>query len=127
MHNEKVASAIRKVMLVYLVSLLFFGISGCEQRQTPCSTVQCKDALGCVTVAPGEPVKLGGLQTLSGGSLPGGLEQTIGRRDGFYAAESPRIWQPGDTPGQKYAGAAKFDPGGDQQPVGKYLQVQRET
>lgn len=36
---------------------------------------QCKDPIGCVDIAPGEPIKLAVLQTLSGGASPGGTEQ----------------------------------------------------
>lgn len=35
----------------------------------------CMDAIGCVKIAPGEPLTFGVLQTLSGGSKPAGLEQ----------------------------------------------------
>ncbi len=35
----------------------------------------CSDGIGCVTLRPGAPVKIGVLETLSGGSGPGGIEQ----------------------------------------------------
>lgn len=58
-----------------VVWYLLFFLSGCAFQQPDPTPVPCSDALGCVTIAPGEPVKLGVLQTLSGGSLPAGTEQ----------------------------------------------------
>lgn len=43
--------------------------------QTTPSAFECHDSLGCLTLAAGEPLKLAALQTLSGGSAPGGTEQ----------------------------------------------------
>lgn len=44
-----------------------------------CKTVavlpECTDPIGCVSIAPGEPIKLAVLQTLSGDSSVGGIEQ----------------------------------------------------
>lgn len=44
-----------------------------------CRTVEglpeCTDPLGCITIPPGEPIKLAVLQTLSGDSAVGGMEQ----------------------------------------------------
>lgn len=36
---------------------------------------ECTDTLGCVTIAPGEPVKIAALLALSGGAAPFGTEQ----------------------------------------------------
>ncbi|MCP4536307.1 MAG: ABC transporter substrate-binding protein [Chloroflexi bacterium] len=36
----------------------------------------CTDAIGCVDIAPGEPIELGVLQALSGGAAPFGVEQS---------------------------------------------------
>lgn len=48
---------------------------------------ECTDAIGCVDIAPGEPIKLGAIQALSGGAAPGGtaqvrtIELAIAQRD----------------------------------------------
>jgi branched-chain amino acid transport system substrate-binding protein len=55
-----------------LVLLLFAAVllAGCWPAATP---FECTDAIGCVEVAPGEPIKIGALQALSGDlSLQGG-------------------------------------------------------
>jgi branched-chain amino acid transport system substrate-binding protein len=36
---------------------------------------ECTDAIGCVDIPPGEPIKLGVIQALSGGVAPGGIIQ----------------------------------------------------
>ncbi len=41
-------------------------------------TFACKDPIGCVTIAPGEPVRLGMLQALSGQVAPLGIGQVRG-------------------------------------------------
>lgn len=56
-------------VLIGIVALL----NGCEPSSQP---FECTDAIGCVTIPPGEPIKIGVLQTLSGGSAPGGTDQT---------------------------------------------------
>ncbi|MGC9527017.1 MAG: branched-chain amino acid ABC transporter substrate-binding protein [Limnospira sp.] len=48
-------------------------LGSCEPSNQP---FECADAIGCVTIPPGEPIKIGVLQTLSGGSAPGGIDQT---------------------------------------------------
>lgn len=55
----------------YVVSLLFATVllAGCGPLTTP---FECSDAIGCVDVAPGQPLKLGVLQNLSGASGPSG-------------------------------------------------------
>ncbi len=54
--------------------VVFLGILpvGCKRAEPP---FECTDAIGCVDIAPGEPIKLGVLQTLSGGASQGGIEQ----------------------------------------------------
>ena len=45
---------------------------------TACRTqplFDCTDAIGCVDIAPGEPIKLGVIQALSGGAAPIGISQ----------------------------------------------------
>lgn len=58
-----------------IVWCLLFGLSGCAFQSLDPTPTPCSDPLGCVAVARGEPIKLGVLQTLSGGSLPAGTEQ----------------------------------------------------
>ena len=36
---------------------------------------ECRDAIGCITIAPGEPLKIGVIQALSGPVAPIGIEQ----------------------------------------------------
>ena len=50
---------IRSILLPFAAILL----AGCQQAAMP---FECDDAIGCVTVAPGEPVQIGLLQVQSG-------------------------------------------------------------
>lgn len=54
---------------------LFFSVatwlSGCTQEPP----FECTDAIACVTIGPGQPIRIGVLQTLSGGNAPGGIDQ----------------------------------------------------
>ena len=54
-----------------LVLLLFAALlpAGCQPAAPP---FECTDTLGCVEVAPGEPIKIGALQALSGSLGPQG-------------------------------------------------------
>ena len=56
-----------------LLALIGMILPGCRTVE---GLPECTDALGCVTIAPGEPIKLAVLQTLSGDSASGGVEQT---------------------------------------------------
>jgi branched-chain amino acid transport system substrate-binding protein len=58
--------------LFVLVSIL---LSACKASAPP---FECSDAIGCVDIAPGEPIKLGVLQTLSGKVAAHGIDQTRG-------------------------------------------------
>ena len=58
--------------LACILAGLVILMAACQPAATP---FQCADALGCVKILPGEPLKLGVLQTLSGGSAPAGIEQ----------------------------------------------------
>jgi branched-chain amino acid transport system substrate-binding protein len=58
--------------LFVLVSIL---LSACKASAPP---FECSDAIGCVDIAPGEPIKLGVLQTLSGNVAVTGIDQTRG-------------------------------------------------
>ena len=53
--------------MVWAVIVLF----GCEKAPP----FECTDSIGCVTIAPGEPVKIGVLQDLSGGAVSFGTDQ----------------------------------------------------
>ena len=55
------------ILLLLTVVLLV----GCRPVATP---FECTDAIGCVKVAPGEPIKIGVLQALTGELAPQGLE-----------------------------------------------------
>ena len=60
-----------------LTSILLFLLSGCEPSAPPFT---CTDTIGCIEIAPGSPIKLGGLMALSGFEAPQGI-------DGSRAAE----------------------------------------
>jgi branched-chain amino acid transport system substrate-binding protein len=51
--------------------ILVGALSACETNRP----FECTDTLGCVDIAPGEPIELGVLQALSGGMAPSGIEQ----------------------------------------------------
>lgn len=57
-----------------IVLLLFAAIllAGCQQAAP---SFECTDTTGCVEIAPGDPIKLGALQALSGDLGPQGLDQ----------------------------------------------------
>jgi branched-chain amino acid transport system substrate-binding protein len=58
----------RKTLLLALI--LTMCLAGCGPAPTP---YQCADAIGCVEIAPGEPIKIGVMQNLSGEG-PSGLD-----------------------------------------------------
>jgi branched-chain amino acid transport system substrate-binding protein len=57
-----------KILLLFAVVLLV----GCGPAAPP---FECTDAIGCVEVAPGDPIKIGALQSLSGDMAIPGLDQ----------------------------------------------------
>lgn len=59
--------------VVLLITL--FIAAGCEK---PARKFECRDPLGCVSLAPGEPVRIGVLQSLSGKTATLGKEQIRG-------------------------------------------------
>jgi branched-chain amino acid transport system substrate-binding protein len=63
------------VLCFWVIFLAHIFSTGCD---TPKSRFECSDAIGCVDVAPGEPIKIGVLQALSGKVAPLGLEQVRG-------------------------------------------------
>jgi branched-chain amino acid transport system substrate-binding protein len=72
----------RDWILLLSIALL---LAGCRPTPLP---VECMDPLGCVEIAPGEPVRIGVLQVLSGDQEPFGLsglrsiELAVDDRDG---------------------------------------------
>jgi branched-chain amino acid transport system substrate-binding protein len=53
----------------FLTFIAFLLAAGCRRAAPP---FECTDAIGCVEIAPGEPIKIGALQSLSGDmGLPG--------------------------------------------------------
>lgn len=66
------------ISISILAALWFFimlGIAGCDKTAPPFT---CVDPLGCIHVAPGEPLKIGVLQALSGEVASLGNEQIRG-------------------------------------------------
>ena len=66
-------STLRIYFFSILTGLIGIALSAC---QTVESLPECTDPLGCVTIAPEGPIKLAVLQTLTGDSNTGGMEQT---------------------------------------------------
>ncbi len=67
-----------KPIVFSVVGTVFIAIilsAGCDK---PMSRFDCSDSIGCVDVAPGESIKIGVLQALSGKVAPLGLEQVRG-------------------------------------------------
>ncbi len=67
-----------KPVISSVVAAVFIAVilsAGCD-KQKP--RFQCSDSIGCIDVAPGEPIKIGVLQALSGKVAPLGLEQVRG-------------------------------------------------
>jgi branched-chain amino acid transport system substrate-binding protein len=61
-----------KKILVILILLAAILLAGCQPAAPP---FECADALGCVEIAPGDPIKIAALQVLSGDLKLLGLEQ----------------------------------------------------
>ncbi len=55
--------------LFFILALL---TAACSQQEAP---FECTDAIGCVTIGPGEPIKIGVLHALTGGAARTGVEQ----------------------------------------------------
>jgi len=68
-------SKIKPVVFSVVGVIAVILTAGCE-KQKP--RFVCSDPIGCIHVAPGEPVKIGVLQALSGKVAPLGLEQVRG-------------------------------------------------
>jgi len=64
-----------KFLILFFVVMVIFLLTTCKQAPPP---FECTDAIGCVDIAPGEPVKLGVLQALSGGAASIGADQIRG-------------------------------------------------
>ncbi len=62
----------RNLVLYTIVLAITLFLTACQQSVPP---FECTDAIGCVTIAPGEPLKIGVLQDLSGGAAVIGLTQ----------------------------------------------------
>ena len=73
MAKEKFFLSFSPLSVSFILALLF--CSGCQQ---PKPESVCNDPLGCVSVAPGEPLKIGVLQALTGEVGPLGQSQIRG-------------------------------------------------
>ncbi len=78
---------IRRNLLIGFAVIMLMVSVGCE-KENP-STFSCTDAIGCVKIAPGGPIKIAALQTLSGEVVKAlginqirGAELAIAARDG---------------------------------------------
>ncbi len=69
--------------ILCVVGLFFISLVTCRESEPP---FKCTDTIGCVDIAPGEPIQLAVLQALSGGAEPIGkahsraIELAIDRR-----------------------------------------------
>ncbi len=63
------------ILSLHLPLIFFLLLSACTESEPPFT---CTDPIGCVVVAPGEPVKIGVLQALSGRVAPLGQAQIRG-------------------------------------------------
>jgi branched-chain amino acid transport system substrate-binding protein len=61
----------RKFFTLFVVSLVGILLAAC---QPPSPAFECTDAIGCVTIAPGDPIKLAAIQVLSGDIAYAGTE-----------------------------------------------------
>lgn len=69
-------SRFKNVFLSFVKFALLLGILFACEKAKP--IFECKDSIGCVNVAPGEPLKIGNLQALSGKVAPLGYDQVRG-------------------------------------------------
>jgi branched-chain amino acid transport system substrate-binding protein len=65
----------KHLLLSVLCLGLFFGLLSCSSQT---KVYECTDSIGCVTIRPEEPLKIGVLQALSGKVAPLGEEQIRG-------------------------------------------------
>ncbi len=68
-----------KSLISLLIGTVFVAVillAGCDKPRKP--PFKCSDSIGCIDVAPAEPVKVGVLQALSGKVAPLGNEQVRG-------------------------------------------------
>ncbi|MCI0394225.1 MAG: ABC transporter substrate-binding protein, partial [Chloroflexi bacterium] len=59
----------RNVLFILLLAILAMALSACG------TGVECEDPLGCVEVAPGDPIKIASLQAISGPVISLGSDQ----------------------------------------------------
>ena len=74
-----------------LVIVATIVLAACQQASPP---FECTDAIGCVTIAPGEPLKLGVIQAVSGGVAPIGVDQTRGIELALAARDNQVLGHP---------------------------------
>ncbi len=92
-----------------VVALVVLGVIGFRELRAS-SPFECTDAIGCVTIAPGDPIKIGSLQVLNVNITKAGHEQiraielTIKRR-GSQVLDHPVEIQSEDTACKPESGA----------------------
>jgi len=74
-----------------LVIMATVVLAACQPASPP---FQCADAIGCVDIAPDEPLRLGVLQPLSGGMEPVGADQVRGIELALAAREDRVLGHP---------------------------------
>jgi len=72
MKSKRIVSV---VLFVVVLASIFLVV-----RQKNIPPAECADAIGCVTIGPGEPLKLGVLHDLSGGAAAFGVDQVNSTR-----------------------------------------------
>jgi branched-chain amino acid transport system substrate-binding protein len=65
----------RRTRLLLVLALIIPWLCACEKPAPP---FRCADTLGCVNIEPGQPIKIGIIQELTGEVAPLGIEQVRG-------------------------------------------------
>lgn len=74
-----------QLFLLFFTLILVGMLSSCQQSPPP---FECTDSIGCVEIAPGEPIRIGVLQALDATIYPGGtvqvrsIELAVSQRNG---------------------------------------------
>ena len=76
-----------RTVCICVAVLVITWLTACQSAAPP---FECTDSLGCVTIGPDEPIKIGSLHALSGGASPNGIdgirgiELALADRDGEF-------------------------------------------
>src|SRR5690606_21637912 len=71
MQSHNISSLLHRLVLPLFALML----TTCTSQVATAEPFACTDALGCITIAPDDPVKIGSIQALTGNPAPIGLTQ----------------------------------------------------